>query len=77
MPQSAQHKHSRQHKTALRKGVWCLHLGPVIFPKSSAPHMCLFLQGRTVLKAPVASPFPAKRVWINCLHRSIVIKIKN
>ena len=77
MPQPAQDKHSRQHKTALRKGVWCLHLGPITFPTSSAPHACLFLQGGMVLKAPVASPVPAKRVWISCLHRRVIIKIKN
>ena len=76
MPQPAQEKHSRQHEAALRKGIWCLHLGPITFPTSSAPQ-CVFSCKAGCAQSPCSLPLPSQEGLDYLLHRRIITKIKN
>lgn len=79
-------KIDNEHKTAPGNSACCLNLAPTPFPMSSAlqvpaapaaPAARPFLTKQAGTQTSVASPFPAKRVPISCLHRRVKITIES
>lgn len=76
-------KIDNEHKTAPGNSACCLNLAPTPFPMSSAPQAPAapaarpFPTKQAGTQTSVASPFPAERVPISCLHRRVKITIEN